>query len=378
MDLLRYEINEIQSASVKTGEEEALKEELNAALNAEKIAEALRECHLALYGRSDSMLSELKRITRNLESISGYSSGYAALSERLNESYYNLEDIAQEAQRECDRVSFDENRITQIQERLDLLFTLKRKYGGSEESVLAYLEEASNKLERLENSDKLLFEILNKIGAVQRKLYELCGQLSGKRMEVGRKLEDLIQTELKDLGMSTSRFKIRFENLPAFEDAQYNENGLDKVEFTISTNIGEPLKPLAKIVSGGEVSRIMLAFKNVLARTDRIGTLIFDEIDTGISGNMARVVAEKLARIALAHQVICVTHTAQIAAMGAHHFFIEKTSDGTSTQTHVTPLDSASRVEEVGRLVGGDVSSLSRGHAREMLEWSRKFKEGLR
>lgn len=374
MDLLRYETEEIRSASVKIGEEEALKEELDAVLNAEKIAETLNECHIALYGRSDSLLAQLKRIIRSLEAISGYSAGYAALAERMDESYYNLEDLAAEAQRARDRVSLDENRITQIQERLDRLFALKHKYGGSEQAVLSYLEEASCKLEKLENSDQLLMEVQRKINAIQRELYEQCLKLSGKRKEASRKLEALIQTELKDLGMSTSRFRAGFDDLPAFEDAQFSENGLDKIEFTISTNIGEPLKPLAKIVSGGEVSRIMLAFKNVLARTDRISTLIFDEIDTGISGNMAHVVAEKLSRIARSKQVVCVTHLPQIAAIADANYLISKRQAGNKMVTEVRSLDEEGKVGEVSRLSGGSDSESSKAHAMEMIRNAESLK----
>jgi len=374
MDLLRFEIGEIKGASVKAGEGEALKEELSASLHAEKIADALHECHMALYGRSDSMLSELKKITRRLESISAYSSGYAALAERLNESYYSLDDLAGEAQREYDRVSFDENRITHIQERLDELFTLKRKYGGSEETILAYLEDALVKLEKLENSDRLLADVQNRLHDVQKRLYGLYLDLSEKRKKASAALEGMIQTELNDLGMSTSRFEISFEELPAFEDAPFTENALDKVEFVISTNIGEPLKPLSKIISGGEVSRIMLAFKNVLARTDKIGTLIFDEIDTGISGSMAYVVAEKLSKISQSKQVICVSHLPQIAAIADANYLISKRQQGGKMITEVRRLDEEGKTAEVSRLSGGTDSQHSLAHAREMIKHAKDLK----
>lgn len=374
MDLLRYEIGEIKAASVKTGEEEALKEELGAVLNAEKIADALNDCHTALYGRSDSILSELKKIAKGLESIGDYSGAYAALAERINESYYSLEDLAAEAQRECDRVSFDENRIALIQERLDELFALKRKYGGSEETILAYLEEASDKLEKLENSDRLLADIQEKLLCAQKKLYGFYMDLSKKRKEAGVKLETLIQTELKDLGMATSRFAVGFGDLPSFKEVQFTENGPDKIEFLISTNIGEPLKPLSKIVSGGEVSRIMLAFKNVLARTDSIGTLIFDEIDTGISGSMAYVVAEKLSRISQNKQVICVSHLPQIAAIADANYLISKRQQGEKMITELRRLDEEGKIAEVSRLSGGTDSQHSLAHAREMIQKAKELK----
>ena len=368
IDLLRFEIDEITSAAIRPGEEAEIKEELAAALNAEKIAEALAECHLSLYSRQESLLSELKKITRGIESITQYSKGYAALADRLNESYYSLEDIALEAQAERDKVALDESCIAQMQERLDLFFSLKRKYGGSEEAILDYLHSAQAQLENLENSDAQLIEIQTRLSAVSKKLYECSEQLSQLRRSASEKLAMLIQTELKDLGMSTARFNVHFDPLPGEEKARFSENGLDQVEFVISTNIGEPLKPLSKIVSGGEVSRIMLAFKNVLAKTDRVGTLIFDEIDTGISGNMAHVVAEKLSKIARDKQVICVSHLPQIAAIADSNYLISKRRQGEKMATEVSRLEYEEKIAEVSRLSGGTNTQSSFAHAKELIE----------
>lgn len=378
IDLLRFEIEEIEKAAVKPGEEAGLKEELAAMLNAEKIAGALMGCHSALYAEQDSVLSRIMKISRELEGVSSYSSKYASLSERLGEIYYNLEDVAQEAQKECESVFYDQDRITEIQERLDALFSLKRKYGGSEETIAAYLDEASAKLEKLENSDRLLAEIENKLDSVKRKLYESYLSLSGKRREVSHELERLIETELTDLGMSASKFQVRFEELPSFMDTVFSENGPDKIEFTISTNIGEPLKPLSKIVSGGEVSRIMLAFKNVLANSDSISTLIFDEIDTGISGNMAHVVAEKLSKISRSKQVICVTHLPQIAAIADKNYLISKNLRGGKMATQVESLNDEGKIAEVSRLSGGGDSKISLGHASEMIEKAKILKKQIK
>ena len=373
-DLFRYEINEIETACIKIGEEDALREELAAAVNAEKISGALRECHLALYARQDSMLAELRRLQKNLEAISDYSSAYKTLADRIGENYYALEDLAEEAQKECEGVFFDENRVSEIEERLDLIFSMKRKYGGDEQAILSYLEEAQNSLEKLENSDKLLFEIQKQLDIVHEKLYGLYTELSEKRREAGKKLECMIEAELSDLGMINAKFKIRFEDLPSFGEMTYTENGIDKIEFTISTNVGEPLKPLSKIVSGGEVSRIMLAFKNVFARTDKIGTLIFDEIDTGISGNMAYVVAEKLSKIARDKQVVCVSHLPQIAAIADANYLISKRETGGKMVTEVKKLCEADKVLEVSRLSGGTDSENALAHAREMIKKADDFK----
>ena len=374
IDLFRYEINEIQTASIKIGEEDALREELAAAANTEKISEALGECHRALYARQDSLLAELRRIQKNLEAISDYSGAYKALAERMGESYYALEDIAEEAQRECEGVFFDEHRVAEIEERLDLIFAMKRKYGGNEQAVLSYLKEAEEKLEKLEDSDHLLAAIQEKLRIVHEKLYGLYIKLSEKRREAGKKLEGLIEAELKDLGMLASKFRIHFEDLPPFEKMTYTENGVDQIEFNISTNVGEPLKPLSKIVSGGEVSRIMLAFKNVFARTDKIDTLIFDEIDTGISGNMAYVVAEKLSRIAHDKQVVCVSHLPQIAAIADANYLIRKREAGGKTVTEVRLLDEKGKLAEVSRLSGGADFENALAHAGEMIKKADELK----
>ncbi len=368
MDLLRYEIEEIERAAVRPGEEEALKEELNAAMNAEKIASALNGCHAALYARQNSVLSELSRISRELEAVSPYNPVYAALAERLQEGYYSLEDIAQEAQQLGGQVLFDESRVEAVQERLDALYGLKRKYGGSEEAICAYLDDAAKKLDRLENSDRLLAEIQGKLDRVQKELYALYAKLSDKRREVAGELESLIKNELKDLGMASSRFRVQIEDLPAFAETTFTEAGPDRLEFVISTNVGEPMKPLAKIVSGGEVSRIMLAFKNVLANTDQVSTLIFDEIDTGISGHMAHVVAEKLSGIAASRQVICVTHLPQIAAIADENYLIDKIQQNGKMITQVEHLNRGGKISEVSRLSGGGDSESSLSHAAEMIE----------
>ena len=215
------------------------------------------------------------------------------------------------------------------------------------------------------------------IARLEARLKERSDALTALRREAAARFGKLVEGQLADLGMAHARFDVEFESREGSVEELASARGFDRLRFMISPNPGEPMKPLARIASGGEMSRIMLALKNIAARADSIPTLIFDEIDTGISGTMARVVAQKLAQIAADHQVICVTHTAQIAAMGASHFFIEKQTDGQRTQTCVTLLDDQRRVGELARLVGGEVSTLSGEHAAQMLEWSRKFREGL-
>lgn len=373
-DLLRYEIREIQDAAIRPGEEDELRDELNTILNAEKISDALLGCHAALYVRQGSVLEEMSRVAREMAGIAPYRAAYAALADRLWESYYNTEDIAHEAQRLAAQVYFDQDRAKEIEQRLDILCTLKRKYGGSEEAVCTYLSRAEERYAILENSNRLLQEIQNKLHVLEMELYALYIRLTDARSSVGAELERRIEAELKDLGMSAARFAVQMDTLPAFENTKFTESGPDRLEFVISTNVGEPLKPLAKIASGGEVSRIMLAFKNILADTDQVSTLIFDEIDAGISGQMAHIVAEKLSRIARGRQVICVTHLPQIAAMADSNYLIEKMQKNGKVLTVVHTLDTDGKILEVSRLSGGAETESSRLHAAEMIQKAAQFK----
>jgi DNA repair protein RecN (Recombination protein N) len=378
-DILRYQVNEIGAANLSPGEDEELAQQLRMLQHAEEISRALKAAYEVLYagGGGASALDAAGMAERELARIEQYGEEFRALRERLGQAVIELDDISTELRRKADGGEFDENALNDVEGRLDTIRQLKRKYGATIPAVLETFASMQGELESLENADERMERMGGEIKALEAKLADMGGRLTRLRQQAAARFQQQVVGQLEDLGMRHSKFLVEFEEREGPVEELGSPDGFDRLRFLISPNPGEPPKPLAKIASGGEMSRIMLALKNIAAKADSIPTLIFDEIDTGISGNMARVVAEKLANIALGHQVICVTHTAQIAAMGGAHFFIEKSTDGQSTRTSVLPLDDESRVEEIRRLVGGDVSSLSREHAKEMLEWSRKYRGSL-
>jgi DNA repair protein RecN (Recombination protein N) len=267
---------------------------------------------------------------------------------------------------------FDPDSLERIEDRLAMIVNLKRKYGDPLVTG-AYLRGVEQELNDLCDSEALLKELSAKAQALKEQLYERSIHLSELRRETAKRFEKLVTQQLQDLGMGAACFEVRFAELPGIDDAAFFGNGIDTVEFYISTNRGEPIKPLRKVASGGEVSRIMLALKTIAADSGGIPTMIFDEIDTGISGHIAQVVAEKLAVISCGHQVVCVTHLPQISSMGDRHFLISKHSDDTTTRTTLVALEGEERTREIARLTGGN-SGASMAHASEMLQRAAKFK----
>ena len=378
-DILRYQVNEILSARLIAGEDEDLAEQLKRMQHAEEISGAVRTAYEALYGAADApaALDGANAAAHELGRIAPYGAEYQSLRERLDTVVVEMEDIARDLRRRAEAEEFDEGALNDIQNRMDAIRQLKRKYGGSVADVLRTGEEMAAELHALENADEELARMNDEIGHLEVRLREQSEKLTGLRSTAGQRFAKLVEAQLADLGMAHARFDVEFEPREGSVEELASARGFDRLRFVISPNPGESMKPLARIASGGEMSRIMLALKNIAARADSIPTLIFDEIDTGISGTMARVVAQKLAQISADHQVICVTHTAQIAAMGASHFFIEKQTDGKRTQTSVTLLDEGRRVGELARLVGGEVSTLSGEHAAQMLQWSLNYRQKI-
>ncbi len=379
-DILRYQIKEIKSANLAPGEDEELQQQLKLLQHAEEIAGALRSAYDSLYsgeGGGAAALDSIGAAARELSHIAQYGDDFQTLKNRLEQVVIEMDDISSELRAKAGSQEYDEDALNDVEARLDTIRQLKRKYGGSVEDILKTLAGMERELESLEHADEQMARMAGEITSLERELLTLGEVLTKQRQEAAQRFEKQVVGQLADLGMGHSKFSVEFDDRAGGVEGSATARGFDRLRFLISPNPGEPLRPLAKIASGGEMSRIMLALKNIAANADSIPTLIFDEIDTGISGTMARVVAEKLASIALSHQVICVTHTAQIAAMGESHFFIEKSTDGVSTSTSVTPLPEAGRAAEIGRLVGGEVSTLSGQHAREMLEWSRRFRKSL-
>lgn len=372
IDILTMQVREIKAAKLKEGEEEELTRKCKLYENAEKLSGSMRIAYERVYagGKNMSAQESLKRASDALSGIADLDENYASLKERVSDAMYMVQDIGYELQSIYEDLSFDPAEADAAQERLEQIKKLKRKYGPEVADVLAFYEKAQKELNELTNADERREELTEDVRAAKEKMTEAAQALSEKRKQIAAVLDKQIIEQLRDLGMARTRFETAFTRKNAV-----TADGAENVEFMISPNPGEPLRPLAAIASGGEISRFMLALKVILAETDGIDTMIFDEIDTGISGRMAQVVGEKMALLAGKKQVICVSHLAQIAALGDTQFVVEKTVTGEHTGSHVRKLDEAGRVEELTRLVGGaETDESGREHARSMLKsaWDRK------
>ena len=377
IDMLTFQTGEIAEAKLKPGEEERLTAKLRVLENAEKIHEGVDRAYALTYrggSRAASAQELLQRAAEAMEGIAGIDPRYEALSGRLRELYYSVQDVGYELQDILDHLTFDPAKIDKISERLDQIDRLERKYGPSLEDVIAFGERAGARLEELRASDERVEERRAALKRVDAELKTACEALTQSRRALADGLSRAVMEQLGDLGMAKTRFEIRIE-----PEAKPGAMGADRVEFLISPNPGEPLKPMSAIASGGELSRIMLALKAISMDAGGVDSMVFDEIDTGVSGRMAQVVGEKMCRIARSHQVLCVTHLPQIAALGDVHFVVEKRTDGERTQTSVHRLDDEGRVRELSRLVGGaEDSESSLSHARHMLSDAAGVRQRLR
>jgi len=374
MDILAYQIREISAAKLKSDEEEKLKTERSLLANAERIQSAFETSIESLTG-DGGVLSLVSDARKQMQSIETLSPEYAALAGRLNDAYFNLEDIAYTLRETGEGMEFDPKRLDTIETRIEHIKSLKRKYGTSVDEVLAFCAEAQNKLDALDADTKMQSELQAKLEAALSEYAVLAGKLLEKRRKAAKTLSSAVLNELKELGLEKANFEVSFKESQSKEPTI---NGLDDVEFLLSTNPGEPLKPLEKVASGGELSRIMLAFKAIFAQNDEIGTLIFDEVDTGVSGRTATMVGDKMVRIADVRQVICVTHLPQIAALADTHFLVEKHDDGKHTRTSVRRLTPEERCEQVAQMMGGGNEGYAFGHAAELIEKSEQKKRERR
>lgn len=378
IDILKYQIEEIESAAVKPDEEAALNERRKLIAGAERICSALGTVanDLSEAEEFQSVSSLIGDALGALGSISSLTDAYAELYERLNSAAIEIDDIAETVVSALDDMNFDEKEIDAVEKRYDLLSSLKRKYGPYDKMV-KYLAEAKDELYRLENCAELYENLSAEKERLVKELYDLSIRLHTVRAAGAQALAARVKEELAELGMKDSEFEVRFSALPPLEDCEsvLSANGLERAEFYLSPNLGQPLKPLVKIISGGEMSRFMLALKVITSETDDIPTLIFDEVDTGISGLIGQAVAKKLARISRSHQVLCVTHLPQIASMADNHYYIEKSAEGGAAVTTVRLLGNAETIEEISRLSGSkDISSATYKNAEEMKEWSEAYK----
>lgn len=377
LDMLNYQINEIEAANLDIEEEDLLLSERNRLANAENLSSAAQRAIVHLEdGTPDSasIIDMLGEVIDDLKEIARHDKSQKTFSEKFEEAFSLLSDLSRELRIYYEGVEFNPQRLDQVEERLDLISNLKRKYGESIEDILEYLENAALEKDAITNAGERIEQLVGIEEQLLQKL-ALSGQaLSETRREAARKLEEGIEGELLELNMEGAQFKVSFERKPdpdgilldGGEKVAFDARGLDKVEFLIAPNPGEGLKPLIKIASGGETSRLMLALKNVLAQADDIPTLIFDEIDQGIGGRVGTVVGNKLWHLARHHQVLCVTHLPQLAAFGEQHLQVSKKINNGRTVTHVANLRGEARLPELAQMLG-ETSEGTLHSARDML-----------
>lgn len=360
-DFLKFEVEEINAANLKLGEDEELKKQISLMENSEKIYGAISEAQNSLY-EDGGAGSSLGAAMNALSEISKFSPDFDELYKRISDAYYEIDDLSSSLRNLKDAQSFSQNELDDAIERLDCINKLCKKYGGSIEKVLEHAKEAELALGTIINADSEM-EKLEKEIAKQKEIYDKEAlALSEKRKSAAKKLSININKELEELNFKNAIFDVKFT------ESRPTENGTDIIEFLISANKGEELRPLAKVASGGELSRIMLALKRIVGDLDGIETMIFDEIDAGISGATAGVVGDKLKSISKNHQIVCITHLPQIACKGDNHYRIQKSSDEISTETTVVPLGTNERIEEIARLLSGTtITDSARSQARELL-----------
>ncbi len=362
-DIYEFHIGEIEALDLKDGEDDELEDEYKLLFNAGKIKDKLTESLLNVKEGDISILKTLQKTRKNFEQLTNILASYGELSERLEKVYYELDDISYSIEDMLDEVSTDENRLELVVKRIDNINKLKMKYGSTIKEILEYKNDIENKLNLISFENDELDRLKKEKTKKTEEYFLSARELSKKRRDLAKTIEAKLKTELKDLKMENASFKIHFE-----KKEELREKGIDNVEFMISSNIGEELKPLSKIASGGEISRIMLALKIIFSKVDNISVLIFDEIDTGIAGETVKKVAEKLKTISKDVQVICVTHSPQIAAKGDQQFFIKKEVENNLTETKVEVLSQEERVREIARMISGDnYSEISIQHAKEIM-----------
>ena len=360
LDLLEYQIKEIEEAKLKVGEEEHLEERRKVILASEKIAKNLQEAETQI---NEKAIDSINIAIKSLEKIEQYDQKYTDIISRLKDSYYEIQEAARDIESLKENNYFEESEQSEIEERLDLINSLKRKYGNNISEILEYKEKIEKEIYEIENLEGYINSLKNKQKTIEKEMIILGEKMHEVRENYAKDLSSKINQELTELEMKNAKFSVDIE---FSEKHTFNSFGLDQVEFMISTNIGEQAKPLIKIASGGEMSRIMLAMKTILADVDKVPVLIFDEIDTGISGKAANATGEKIKKISQNHQVICVTHLATIAAKGDYNYFISKIAENGKTHTNIKLLDEENTLKEIARIASGNVTDISLNHAKEL------------
>lgn len=367
-DLLSYQIQEIEAANLIVGEEEQLEEQRSLLQNAQAVMEGLEGSSGALLGGENDETGALELFSvalHQLDAIAQYRADYAQLTEKMHALYYDLEDASYTLRSYRTDFSFEPGMLDEIETRLELISTLKRKYGANIAEVLAYREQCIVELDQINNAEERRDQLTAEYAAHKQVYEERSNQLSDMRKQAAQRLSERILPELGDLGMPHAAFEVRFETL---NGEIPSVNGIDSVEFLLSTNRGEPVKALSKVASGGELSRIMLSFKSVLADLDGIPTMVFDEIDSGISGQIGTALAVKMRQIAKNHQVLCITHLPQIAAYANQQYYVYKEESGEHTRSNAVLLDESQRAREIARIMGSAGDAVALEHAQRLID----------
>ena len=359
LDLLRYQFNEIEEANLKVNEEDNLEEKRKLMLNSEKISKNLNEADIAI---GENSIDSINTAIRALEKIENIDKKYEDISSNLKNIYYELQEISRDISEHKEDVYFDEQERNEVEERLDLIYNLKRKYGNDVQEILDYKDEIEAEINHIENLDEYNNKLKKELKQLKEEMTKLAEKMHELRNEYGKVLSININKVLEDLEMKNANINIHVD----YNEEDFFENGKDIVEFYITTNLGEDEKQLAKIASGGEMSRIMLAIKKVLADTDKMPVLIFDEIDTGISGKAAGAVAEKLNGISKNHQVLCISHLPSIAAIADYNYFISKKVVENRTNTNIRLLNEKETLEEIARISSGEINEATIQYAMQL------------
>ena len=359
LDLLRYQFNEIEEANLKVNEEDNLEEKRKLMLNSEKISKNLNEADIAI---GENSIDSINTAIRALEKIENIDKKYEDISSNLKNIYYELQEISRDISEHKEDVYFDEQERNEVEERLDLIYNLKRKYGNDVQEILNYKDEIEAEINHIENLDEYNNKLKKELKQLKQEMTTLAEKMHELRNEYGKVLSININKVLEDLEMKNANINIHVD----YNEEEFFENGKDIVEFYITTNLGEDEKQLAKIASGGEMSRIMLAIKKVLADTDKMPVLIFDEIDTGISGKAAGAVAEKLNGISKNHQVLCISHLPSIAAIADYNYFISKRVINERTNTNIKLLNEKETLEEIARISSGEINEATIQYAMQL------------
>ncbi|MBV9281456.1 MAG: DNA repair protein RecN [Chloroflexi bacterium] len=381
LDLLRFQVREIESAQLGPGEEGELELERNLLVSAERRTQLSGAACDALQGEAGAALDGLYRAVSSLRDLAALDPSLAEAAQRLEAAQYEVEDIAQELRGYRDRVEYDPNRLNSIEERVDLLTRLKRKYGSTVEEIIAFGEQARARMEDVENLDERLALLQRQVDEAERRAGGLAYELSRSRAAAAETLSEAMRDALQGLGLKSTSFQVELTRTPAgaglpMPDSPdryaFSQTGIDAATFLVSFNPGEPLRPLDKVASGGETSRFLLALKSVLAGADQIPTLIFDEVDVGVGGRAAVNVGERLRSLARSHQVLSITHLPQIAALADQHLAVTKSVNGGRTTVRIQPLEAADRVLEIAEMMSGTGSEAARRNAEELLEAARR------